>query len=78
VILVKYVIPLIGSGTLDDPIRPKYRPVKEKKKIQRGDKTEVVDVLYPVRIDPAAGIAILETDKPIKELEEADDVRRIE
>jgi len=78
VILVKYVIPLIGSGTLDDPIRPKYRPVKEKKKIQRGDKTEEMDVLYPVRIDLAAGIAILETDKPIKELEEAEDVKRIE
>jgi len=75
---VKYIIPLIGSGTLDDPIRPKYRPVKEKKEIQRGDKTEEMDVLYPVRIDPAAGIAILETDKPIDELEKAEDVKRVE
>jgi len=73
--MVKYIIPLIGSGTLDDPIRPKYRPVKETKTIKRGDKTEKVDVLYPVHIDLAAGVAILETDKPIKELEEKEDVK---
>lgn len=73
---MKYIIPLIGSGTLDDPIRPKYRPVMDKKTIKVGDQIKKVDVLYPVHIDLAAGVAILETDKPIKELEDKEDVKK--
>jgi len=74
----KYVVPLIGSGTLDDPIRPKYRPKKGTTKVKRADgKTEEVDVYYNVHFDIRAGVGIIESDKPIKELEEKEDVKVI-
>ena len=31
--MVKYIVPLEGSGTADDPIRPMIRPLKEKRPI---------------------------------------------
>jgi len=73
---MKYIIPLKGSGAPDDPIRPKYRPVKEKKRVKRGDKTVEVSVLYPARIDLSSGVAVIESEEKIKALEGKKDVKK--
>jgi len=108
----KYEIPLIGTGTVDDPLRPKYRPLKQKEAVIRrrtvivekktGKEVDIFDIIekgltksdvkvktkeekigekeiyYNVHINVNAGIAILESDKLIDELEKAEDVKRVE
>jgi len=104
----KYIVPLVGSGTADDPVRPKYRPLKKKEPIIRkrtmliekktGKPVTIFDIIekglskkdveikeveekvgereiyYNCHIDLAKGIAIFESEKEIKELEEKEDV----
>jgi len=73
---MKYIIPLEGYGAPDDPIRPKYRPVKERKEVKRGDKTEKVSILYPARVDLSSGVAVIESEEKIKALEGKKDVKK--
>ena len=69
--MVKYIVPLVGSGTADDPIRPKYRPVKEKRVIKRKRSMLVEKKTgKPVTIFDIIEKGLKKSDVEVKEVEE--------
>jgi len=63
--MVKYVVPLVGSGKPEDPFRPKYDIDRKKYKCR-------------YHFDVANRVAIVKAEKKIDALEDKEDVKKLE
>lgn len=61
--MVKYIVPIIGSGTLDDPFRPKYEIDRKKYKCR-------------FHYDLPNGVVVIESKEKIPVLEDKEDVKK--
>jgi len=66
-----YKVPTVGSGTQDDPMKPKY-----KFKINVDKKTGKVDPILTYVV--TEGYVLVDSSKPIKSLESKEDVEIVE